>query len=156
MALAKRPYFLPETIRAPKIERETLLGPLFHISPLQGRVATEYFASPKTKDERTIATIQNALRMALHAHQADLLGIVNSILRASKEARERMLDWFALTVNANHKRRSMQVDNELISSDGFMVNVTICLDQLCEPFMDATFSKVDDDEHFWLQRELGD
>lgn len=52
-----------------------------------------------------------------------------------------MLDWFALCVNVNHKRRAMQVDQKQVSSDGFLVNVTVCLDQLCEPFMDATFSK---------------
>ena len=53
-----------------------------------------------------------------------------------------MLDWFALTVNKNHKRRALQVDSRAVSSDGFMFNVTVCLVQLCEPFMDATFSKV--------------
>ncbi|KAI9886767.1 MAG: Aminolevulinate dehydratase [Watsoniomyces obsoletus] len=152
-ALAKRPFFLPKKIAAPKIERETLLGPLFHISPVHGQVASEYFVSPKTKDERTIASIQNALRMSLHAHQADLFGIVNSILRASKEARDRVLEWFALTVNANHKRRSMRIDDRLISSDGFMINVTICLDQLCEPFMDATFSKIDRIEVDYFRRK---
>ncbi len=80
--------------------------------------------------------------MTLQTHQTDLLDIVNQIIKKSKEAREKMLDWFALCVNANHKRRAMQVDQKSVSSDGFMINVTVCLDQLCEPFMDASFSKV--------------
>ena len=101
-----------------------------------------YFSSPKTRSKSHIATSQSALRLTLQTHQSDLLDIVNHIVRASKASRETILDWFALTVNANHKRRSLQVDQERVSSDAFMINVTVCLDQLCEPFMDATFSKV--------------
>ena len=80
--------------------------------------------------------------MTLQTHKTDMLDIVNQIIKKSKEAREKMLDWLALCVNVNHKRRAMQVDQKQVSSDGFMINVTVCLDQLCEPFMDATFSKV--------------
>lgn len=80
--------------------------------------------------------------MTLQTHQSDLLDIINHILRASKTARDKVLDWFALIVNSNHKRRAILVDQKTVSSDGFMINVTTCLDQLSEPFMDATFSKV--------------
>ena len=46
-------------------------------------------------------------------------------------------------MNANHKRRALHVDPREVSSDGFMMNVTVILDYLCDPFMDSTFSKVD-------------
>lgn len=80
--------------------------------------------------------------MTLRTHQSDLFDIVNNFVRASTGAKDRVLDWFALIVNSNHKRRAMRVDQQTVSSDGFMINVTVCLDQLCEPFMDATFAKV--------------
>jgi ubiquitin conjugation factor E4 B len=73
---------------------------------------------------------------------SDLLDVINHLIRASKNARERVLDWFATALNSNHKRRAMQVDPRTVSSDGFMFNLTTCLDHLCEPFMDASFSKV--------------
>jgi ubiquitin conjugation factor E4 B len=57
-----------------------------------------------------------------------------------------------LTVNKNHKRRALQVDHKTVSSDAFMVNVTVILDRLCEPFMDATFSKVDKIDIDYLRR----
>lgn len=141
-AIVESTLFLPEDIQAQDIESATILGPFFEISPLQGEVTLQYFSSPKTRDKGYIINSQKALRMTLATHQTDLLDIVNHIIRASKEARDKMLDWFALTVNKNHKRRALQVDNKAVSSDGFMVNVTIILDQLCEPFMDSTFSKV--------------
>lgn len=84
--------------------------------------------------------------------QSELLDIINQLIRASKSAREHVLDWFAASLNLNHKRRALNVDPKQVSSDGFMFNITTCLDQLCEPFMDATFSKV----RFVRVTEFGD
>ena len=50
-------------------------------------------------------------------------------------------------------RRAMRVDTSTVSSDGFMINVNTCLTQLCEPFMDATFSKIDKVEIDYLRRK---
>jgi ubiquitin conjugation factor E4 B len=127
---------------APGIEKNTILGPFFRISPLQPEVTTVYFAGPRTMDKGRIQTSQSALQMTLGAHQDDLRAIVNAFIRASPQARKNVLDWFAYIKNAKHKRRAIQVDPKEVSSDGFMINVTVILDTLCEPFMDSTFSKV--------------
>ena len=152
-ALVQSPAFLPPNVPSGTLEVATLLGPFFQISPLQGEVTTQYFSSPKTRDKGYIINSQRALRMTLQTHQTDLLDIVIHIVKTGKEARDKMLDWFALCVNSNHKRRAMQVDQKLVSSDGFMINVTVCLDQLCEPFMDATFSKIDRIDVDYLRRK---
>lgn len=68
---------------------------------------------------------------------------MNAFVRASIDTRNKLLDWFAYIMNVNHKRRAMQVDPKEVSSDGFMMNITVILDFLCEPFMDTTFSKID-------------
>ena len=151
-AIVTSPKFLPSDVPAATIEVDTFMGPLFQISPLQKEVTINYFSSPKTRDQRYIINAQNALRLTLRTHQTDLLDITNHIIKTSKEAREKLLDWFALCVNANHKRRALQVDRTKTSSDGFMINVTTCLDQLCEPFMDATFTKVDRIDVNYLRR----
>ncbi|KAK4133192.1 hypothetical protein BT67DRAFT_443117 [Trichocladium antarcticum] len=140
-ALAELPCFQMAQ-SAPAIEKNTLLGPFFRISPLQPEVTTVYFAGPRTMDKAHIKTSQSALQMTLGAHQSDLRTIVNAFVRANLHTRNKVLDWFAYIMNANHKRRAMQVDPREVSSDGFMMNVTVILDYLCEPFMDSTFSKV--------------
>lgn len=79
-----------------------------------------------------------------------------------------MLDFFALAINLNKKRGAIQVkifqetwyiyilislvkvDQATVASDGFMLNITAVLNKLCEPFMDASFSKV----CFTIQFEL--
>ena len=151
-AIVQSPRFLPPSTPAGSLEVATLLGPFFAISPLQAEVTSTYFASPTTKDKNFILNSQRALRLTLQTHQMDLLEIVNHIIKTGKEPRDRMLDWFAQCVNVNHKRRALQVDQKVVSSDGFMINVTVCLDQLCEPFMDATFSKVDRIDVGYLRR----
>lgn len=151
-AFVQSPRFLPEEIAAEALETDTTLGPFFQLSPLQRDVPISYFPSPTNQDRGSIANSQNALRLALRTHQTELVDIINHIIRTSKEARERTLDWFARSVNLNHKRRALQVDKTKVSSDGYMINLTICLDQLCEPFMDATFSKVDRIDVNYLRR----
>lgn len=140
-ALAQHPCFQMAQ-SAPGIEKNTILGPFFRISPLQPEVTTVYFAGPRTMDKGRIQTSQSALQMTLGAHQTDLRTIINAFIRASPQTRNKVLDWFAYIMNVNHKRRAIQVDPREVSSDGFMINVTVILDYLCEPFMDSTFSKV--------------
>lgn len=150
-ALVQSETFLPAEIEAQDIETQTFLGPFFRLSPMQGDVALNYFSGSAASDKGLIANAQRAVRMTLQTHQEELLDVVNAFIK-NKESREKMLDWFALTVNKNHKRRAIQVDNKTVSSDGFMVNVTIILDRLCEPFMDATFSKIDRIDIDYLRR----
>ncbi|ROV97088.1 hypothetical protein VMCG_07455 [Cytospora schulzeri] len=141
-ALANHPTFMMAQ-SAPGIEKNTLLGPFFRISPLQTEVTKTYFAGPRTLDRGAIKNAQSALQLTLTTHQFDLRDIVNAFIRASLGTRHKLLDWFAYIMNTNHKRRAMQVDPKQVASDGFMINVTVVLDHLCEPFMDTTFSKVD-------------
>ena len=150
-AIAEDPLFQMAT-SAPGIEKHTLLGPFFRISPLQPEVTMDYFTAPKTMDKRIVHNAQEALRLTLQAHQRDLLEIVNYFVRASPEARNKTLDWFAYIVNQNHMRRALRPDLKKVSSDGFMMNVTVVLDGLCEPFMDTTFSKVSRIEIDYLKR----
>jgi ubiquitin conjugation factor E4 B len=152
-AIVDSSMFCDESTTAADLSKDTLLGPYFEISPLQGDVTKQYFSSPKTRNRNYIADSQRALRMTLKTHQDDLLEIINQLIRTSKPAREKVLDWFALSVNTNHKRRALQVDSATVSTDGFMINVTNILDRLCSPFMDAAFTKVDRIDANYLKRQ---
>lgn len=152
VGIAADPLFHMAT-SAPNIEMMTTLGPFFRISALQPGVTKVYFAGPKTMDRGHIKTSQNALRLTLNQHQKDLKEVIDAFVRAGDVPKNRVLDWFAHIVNENHKRRAMRVDERTVSSDGFMMNITVILDYLCEPFMDATFSKVDKIDVGYLRRK---
>jgi len=152
VAMSEHKLFLLKNLEPQLIETSTLLGPLFRISPLQPEVTKEYFMSPKTMAKPQIVNSQEALRLTLQTHQQDLLDITNRFIKAHASSRNQTLDWFANIMNTNHKRRAMQVDPKTVASDGFMMNITVILDGLCEPFMDATFSKVSRIEIDYLRR----
>ncbi|KAI1106443.1 ubiquitin conjugation factor E4 [Jackrogersella minutella] len=158
-ALAQHPRFLVNSSSdmskeemALASEVQTILGPFFRISPLQPEVTKTYFTGARTIGAGLVKSSQTSLQMILKAHQGDLTGITNAFVRASPSARNSTLDWFAFALNTNHKRRALQVKPTDVASDGFMVNVTAILDQLCQPFMDTTFSKVDKIEVDYLRR----
>lgn len=153
LALTRSDKFLREGASAADLETHTTLGPFFRISPIAAKVAMNYFSAPKTRDRGYIVNAQKALRLTLQTHQGELIDVVNAIVKTAKEPRERLLDWFALVVNSNHKRRAIRPDHKVISSDGFMLNVTAVLDQLCDPFIDATFSKIDRIDIDYLRRK---
>ncbi|KAL3481639.1 ubiquitin elongating factor core-domain-containing protein [Aspergillus californicus] len=133
-------------------EKQTLLGPWFRLSPLEVKSTMSFFSSPKTKDQGSILSAQRSVRMVQELISSDVLDIINHMIRASPDARNKILDWFAAALNINHKRRAMQVDPKTVSSDGFMFNLTTVLDQLCQPFMDASFSKIDRIDINYLHR----
>jgi ubiquitin conjugation factor E4 B len=140
--LAKHPTFNMAQ-SAPGIEKHTLLGPFFRLSPLQPQTIKSYFPTPRATDDRAKRNSQDSLRMVLRAHQDNLFSIANAFIRAGIDTRNRTLDWFAYIMNTNHKRRAMRVDPRTVASEGFMMNITAILDRFCEPFMDTDFSKID-------------
>ncbi|KAM0261933.1 hypothetical protein ACHAQJ_001936 [Trichoderma viride] len=147
-----KPYVqLP--LSAHSIERNTILGPFFRLSPLQPEVIKSYFPGSRTLDKARITNAQDALRMVLRTHQDDLFVITNAFIRAGPDTRNRTLDWFAYILNTNHKRRAIQVDPREVASDGFMMNVTTILDRFCEPFMENDFSKIDKIDVRYFRRQ---
>ncbi|KAK5997791.1 Ubiquitin conjugation factor E4 [Cladobotryum mycophilum] len=150
--LAKHPRF-NMALSAHNIEKNTILGPFFKLSPLQIEVVKSYFPGARSLDRSRIVNAQDSLRMVLRTHQDDLFSIANSFIRAGPDTRRRILDWFAYIMNMNHKRRAMQVNPREVASDAFMMNTTAILDRFCEPFMDNDFSKVDRIDVRYLRRQ---
>lgn len=151
-AITQSPLWIPDDVEPQDIETKTLLGPFFRLSPMHVEVAQNYFSAPQTRDRGYIAQAQSAIRTVLRTHHTELFTIANDIVRAGPTQREAILNWFALCVNKNHKKRAMRVDFKTVASDGFMVNVTCVLDQLCEPFMDAKFGKIERIDVDYLRR----
>ncbi|TPX17100.1 uncharacterized protein E0L32_003218 [Thyridium curvatum] len=151
-ALAEHPIFQMAQ-SAPNIEKFTLLGPFFRISPLQPEVAKVYFSGPRTLDKGRIKNAQDALQIGLAAYQTDLHTVAMAFARAGDKPKSRLLDWFAYIMNVNHKRRAMQVNPKEVASDGFMMNVNAVLDRMCEPFMDASFDRMERIDINYLKRQ---
>ena len=77
---------------AQDIETSTLLGPFFRLSPMQQEVANNYFSPGATTAPNAIPIAQNAVRMTLRNHQANLFAIADTVVRSGAGPREKMLD----------------------------------------------------------------
>ncbi|KAK9476479.1 ubiquitin elongating factor core-domain-containing protein [Lipomyces japonicus] len=141
--IAEFPNFVIVDQPVPQLEERTILGPFFAISPVVAKVADTYFANANDRPQSDIDSALTGLRTELRTIQDELFFIIDKIVRASSQARERVLQFFALAVNLNHKRRAIQVEPGTVSSDAFMINITAVLTRLCEPFVDASFAKID-------------
>ena len=90
-AVTQSENWIPGTIEAQDIEKNTLLGPFFRLSPIQDEVAENYFSAPRTRDRGFIANAQNASRLTLRTHQEELYQLSNRIVRSGASAREKIL-----------------------------------------------------------------
>ncbi|OLL22473.1 Ubiquitin conjugation factor E4 [Neolecta irregularis DAH-3] len=144
------PSWLPEDLAGHTIETRTFLGPFFRISPINSNTASTYFPCSSGKPIGDVASSFRGLRDSAEILYSQLFSIINTIVRTSPEARERVLHWFAAVINLNQKRKAMRVNPDQIASDGFCLTVQAVLNRLCVPFLDVSYTKIDkiDTEYF--------
>ncbi|KAL1950354.1 hypothetical protein VTO73DRAFT_5478 [Trametes versicolor] len=144
--ITRLPEWNPENVPAPLFEKSSLLGPLLSLGVFEREwpsIAKTYFSNHETRPQGEMSSATASLRGTLKTVQASLFQIFNSLVRASAESREGVLQYFARAININRKRAGMQVDPATVSTDSFMMNLQIILLMFCEPFMDASYSKMD-------------
>lgn len=140
------PVWLAPNVTGNTIEWKSLLGPLTRLSVFPREfpeIWKTYFSNPTDRKVADIDANKANLRHTIGGLQSSLFSIYNSIVRASPEAREGVLDYFTVVCKANQKRAGMRVDYRTVSTDGFMINIHAILLRLFEPVMDVQFSKID-------------
>ncbi|KAF7365176.1 U-box domain-containing protein [Mycena venus] len=106
-------------------------------------IAQAYFSEPDKRSRDDVDSSNASLRGTLKSLQSSLFQIFNTLVRASAESREAVLEYFARVVSLNVKRAGMQVEPETVATDSFMVNLQSVLLRFAEPFMDANYTKMD-------------
>ncbi|KAJ7212066.1 ubiquitin conjugation factor E4, partial [Mycena pura] len=136
----------PLNATAATFEHVSLLGPLCRLG-IFGRewpsIAQAYFSDPDKRTRDDIESSNASLRGTMKSLQSSLFQVFNTLVRASTESREAVLEFFTRVISLNAKRAGMQVEPETVATDSFMVNLQSVLLRFAEPFMDATYSKMD-------------
>ncbi|EPQ54429.1 hypothetical protein GLOTRDRAFT_139020 [Gloeophyllum trabeum ATCC 11539] len=136
----------PPGASASTFEKESLMGPLLRLGVFEREwpaIARSYYSEPEKRTRPDVESSFASLRGTLKTLQSTLFQVFNTIVRASPEAREAVLQYFARIVSLNVKRAGMQVEPDTVTSDSFMVNAQTILFRFAEPFMDAHYSKID-------------
>ncbi|KAG8733450.1 hypothetical protein FRC11_006177 [Ceratobasidium sp. 423] len=146
MAFPRLPNWLPEGVAPHNVEFASLLGPLARMG-IFGRewpaLAQSYYPEPDKRTAQSAEAVETTLRATLVNLQQSLFLVFNAIVRASPDARERVLKYFSTILNINVKRAGAHVDPQTVASDGFMINLQAVLLRFAEPFLDAKYSKID-------------
>ncbi|KAF8843284.1 hypothetical protein BDN67DRAFT_946028 [Paxillus ammoniavirescens] len=136
----------PPGATAPTFEKVTLMGPLCRLGVFSREwpsIAQTYFSEPSKRTRSDVESSNASLRGTLKSLQSSLFQIFNTLVRASAESREAVLEYFATVIKLNVRRAGMQVEPETVASDSFMINLQSVLLRFAEPFIDARFSKID-------------
>ncbi|RXW24458.1 hypothetical protein EST38_g1393 [Candolleomyces aberdarensis] len=155
--------WIPADATAVTFESVSLMGPLCRLG-LFGRewpaISKSYFTEPEKRSREDVDSSFATLRGTLKSLQSSLFKIFDALVRASPASREAVLQYFAHAIRLNGKRAGMQVDPDTVASDSFMLNLQSVLLRFSEPFMDASFSKIDRiDPYFYAHSkriELGE
>ncbi|GLB38346.1 putative ubiquitin elongating factor core [Lyophyllum shimeji] len=136
----------PPNATAANFEKISLLGPLCRLGVFSREwpiLSQSYFSEPEKRTRDDVESSFASLRGTLKSLQSSLFQIFNTLVRASPESREAVLQYFARVISLNSRRAGMQVDPDTVASDSFMVNLQSVLLRFAEPFMDANYSKMD-------------
>ncbi|CAE6512214.1 unnamed protein product [Rhizoctonia solani] len=143
MAFPRLPNWLPEGVAPHNVEFTSLLGPLARMGVF-GRewpaLAQSYYPEPDKRTAQSAEAVETTLRATLVNLQQSLFLIFNAIVRASPDARERVLKYFSTVLNINVKRAGAHASSFM---NGFMINLQAVLLRFAEPFLDAKYSKID-------------
>ncbi|KAI0346029.1 hypothetical protein BDW22DRAFT_1353692 [Trametopsis cervina] len=144
--IARHEDFDPSTAQAHTIEVVSLLGPLLRLGVFQREwpsIAAAYFMKPKDRPATDMQSAQASLRGTLKNLQSSMFKIFDALVRAGPDSQEAVLQYFAHVISLNVKRAGTHVEPETVATDSFMVNLQAIMLRLCEPFMDANYSKID-------------
>ncbi|XJO72710.1 hypothetical protein BDV3_003791 [Batrachochytrium dendrobatidis] len=151
----------PDFVNARTVEVMSILGPFLSRTGIfpdsDPEIAAKYFSSSNpfgedmtdqrgnsigARNNADVKTAMNGLRDASQLVHTDLFNIVIAIIKAGPTSRECVLAFISHVVKLNISRGKLQVDRRQVSTDGFMHNLLhVCL-RLCDPIMDARFSKI--------------
>ncbi|KAF8073720.1 ubiquitin conjugation factor E4 [Lyophyllum atratum] len=155
MMITRMEEWNPPNATAPTFETTSLLGPLCRLGVFSREwpaLSQAYFSEPDKRSRDDIESSFAGLRGTLKSLQSSLFQIFNTLVRASPESREAVLQYFARVITLNSKRAGMQVEAESVASDSFMVNMQSVLLRFAEPFMDANYTKMDRIDPFFYAR----
>jgi hypothetical protein len=120
----------------PAIEKDTLLGLALRIGVPKNNAAF----SPTSILRQSLDSVERATsqqRSQLRVHQEACNQLIVALVKAGPEARSSVMKWFIDALNVNVGASAMRPDATKVSSSNMLLNMSIVLLKLCEPFVDA-------------------
>lgn len=118
------------------LEKHTMLGAVFRISTPRNSNPAFSQGDPLRMLPATLKTINQSQRQQLRVYQTLCNQLVMCFIKAGKESRNTLLKWFVDFQLVNPGATAMRPDYESkVSSPQLLLNVSVALLKLCEPFV---------------------
>ncbi|KAL3935323.1 MAG: hypothetical protein SGBAC_009136 [Bacillariaceae sp.] len=126
-----RPYLKRS---GPAVEKQTLLGACLKVSTPKNNPAF----SPTSILRQTLDGVErstNQQRRQLRNYQEACNGFIMGLIKGGPEARERVLSWFTDCFLLNTGATAMRPDATKVASSNMLLNTSVVLLKLCDPFV---------------------
>jgi len=123
----------------PALEKETLLGLVLRLGlPAEHPSVTSTFSNAASKTKKDVSNGIEGLRRQLELYQNKCNELVKQLVIAGEDSRKNVIQWFidALLVNVN--AGASRPDRTKVSSPELLLNLSVVLLKLCEPFFNDT------------------
>mmetsp|Transcript_26329 Transcript_26329/g.47467 ORF Transcript_26329/g.47467 Transcript_26329/m.47467 type:complete len:1162 (-) Transcript_26329:106-3591(-) len=120
----------------PGLEKDTVLGLVLRLGvPSEHPSMASSFSNPATRTRKDVSQITDGFRRQLELYQGKCNELVKSLVVAGEESRKRVIQWLidALLVNVNAD--GTRPDRAKVSSEELLMNLSVVLLKLCEPFI---------------------
>lgn len=154
--LAHLSNFDPSSTTGSRIELDSLLGPILRLSAFPDAypsITQHYFPNAASQNQQEADSNFRSIQSTMEIVHTLNFRIFNAIVRSGAPAREKVLAYWGRACALNAKRGAMQVRQELVASDGYMVNLYEMLLRFADPFMDAGFTKIDRIDLEYLRKQ---
>merc|ERR1719343_1485242 len=132
-ASQKRPYKKRSGVG---LEEHTLLGAVFRISTPRNNNPAFSSGDPLRQSPSTLKHVTQSQRQQIRVYQTLCNQLVMSFVKAGKEPRNTLLKWFVDCQLVNTGATAMRPDYQSkVSSPALLLNVSVALLKLCEPFV---------------------
>jgi hypothetical protein len=130
-AADNRPY---QKRSGPGLEKETLLGLVLRISTPKSNPAF----SPTNILRQSLDSVERATnqqRQQLRVYQEACHQLIMNLIKGGPDARSKVLAWFVDCLLVNPGATAMRPDATKVSSSSLLLNVSVTLLKLCDPFV---------------------
>lgn len=129
----KRPYKKRSGVG---LEEHTLLGAVFHISTPRNNNPAFASGDLLRQSPSAVKQVTQSQRQQIRVYQTLCNQLVMSFVKAGKETRNMLFKWFVDCQLVNPGATAMRPDYQTkISSPALLLNVSVALLKLCEPFV---------------------
>lgn len=126
-----RPYLKRS---GPALEKNTILGLVLRV----GLPKNNNSFSPTSVLRQSVDTVNRTFRQQrqqLRVQQEAAYTFVMSLIKGGSSARAQVMQWFVDALRVNYGASAMQPDPTKVSSSSLLLNMSIILLKLCEPFV---------------------